>query len=270
MKNNVFMKHAVFMKNSVFTKNSVLIASLTAAVAIISLPASAAQCRVDLKNELRIDDQKVEIHQVNGDTAVFDGNNDLYIHGEKVELDADQQAAIEKYRENMSEYLPRAKQMANDGLALANDVIDDIAASLNSPESFDNVKESMKTYFAELEGRYYKDGELVLPADSFDSMANGWSEDFEKAKEIFNQEFISSAFNAMSEKMKQDGGLNLTELADSMAALKLKVEERMKEHSQQVQEEANEFCDSLDEMAEQEQQLHEIIPNLKDYQVFTI
>ncbi|WP_139684154.1 YggN family protein [Vibrio tasmaniensis] len=264
------MKHAVFMKNSVFTKNSVLIASLTAAVAIISLPASAAQCRVDLKNELRIDDQKVEIHQVNGDTAVFDGNNDLYIHGEKVELDADQQAAIEKYRENMSEYLPRAKQMANDGLALANDVIDDIAASLNSPESFDNVKESMKTYFAELEGRYYKDGELVLPADSFDSMANGWSEDFEKAKEIFNQEFISSAFNAMSEKMKQDGGLNLTELADSMAALKLKVEERMKEHSQQVQEEANEFCDSLDEMAEQEQQLHEIIPNLKDYQVFTI
>ncbi|WP_086050432.1 YggN family protein [Vibrio syngnathi] len=264
------MKHAVFMKNSVFTKNSVLIASLTAAVAIISLPASAAQCRVDLKNELRIDDQKVEIHQVNGDTAVFDGNNDLYIHGEKVELDADQQAAIEKYRENMSEYLPRAKQMANDGLALANDVIDDIAASLDSPESFDNVKESMKTYFAELEGRYYKDGELVLPADSFDSMANGWSEDFEKAKEIFNQEFISSAFNAMSEKMKQDGGLNLTELADSMAALKLKVEERMKEHSQQVQEEANEFCDSLDEMAEQEQQLHEIIPNLKDYQVFTI
>ncbi|MEZ8773524.1 YggN family protein [Vibrio sp. 10N.247.310.17] len=264
------MKNNVFMKNKMFMKNSVLIASLTAVISVVSLPTFAAQCRVDLKNELRIDDQKVEIHQVNGDTAVFDGNNDLYIHGEKVELDADQQAAIEKYREKVSEYLPRAKQMANDGLALANDVIDDIAASLDSPESFDNVKGSMKTYFDELEARYYKDGELVLPADSFDSMANGWSEDFEKAKEIFNQEFISSAFNAMSEKMKQDGGLNLTELADSMAALKLKVEERMKEHSQQVQEEANEFCDSLDEMAEQEQQLHEIIPNLKDYQVFTI
>ncbi len=264
------MKSNVFMKNKMFMKNNVLIASLTAVISVVSLPTFAAQCRVDLKNELRIDDQKVEIHQVNGDTAVFDGNNDLYIHGEKVELDANQQAAIEKYRENMSEYLPRAKQMANDSLALANDVIDDIAASLDSPESFDNVKESMKTYFSELEARYYKDGELVLPADSFDSMANGWSEDFEKAKEIFNQEFISSAFNAMSEKMKQDGGLNLTELADSMAELKLKVEERMKEHAQQMEEEGTEFCDSLDEMAEQEQELHEIIPNLKDYQVFTI
>ena len=251
-------------------KKSVLIALLTVTTAVVSQPTFAAQCRVDLKNELRIDEQKVEIHQVNGDTAILDGNNDLYIHGEKVALDADQQAAIEKYRDSMNEYLPLAKQMANDSLALANDVIDDIAASLDSPESFDNVKESMKTYFAELEARYYKDGELVLPANSFDSMANGWSEDFEKAKEIFNQEFISSAFNAMSEKMKQDGGLNLTEMADSMAELKLKVEERMKEHSQQVQEEANEFCDSLDEMAEQEQELHKIIPNLKDYQVFTI
>ncbi|MCB5357609.1 YggN family protein [Vibrio lentus] len=251
-------------------KKNVLIASLTVATAVVSLPTFAVQCRVDLKNELRIDEQKVEIHQVNGDTAILNGNNDLYIHGEKVALDADQQAAIEKYRDSMNEYLPRAKQMANDSLALANDVIDDIAASLDSPESFDNVKESMKTYFAELEARYYKDGELVLPANSFDSMANGWSEDFEKAKEIFNQEFISSAFDAMSEKMKQDGGLNLTEMADRMAELKLKVEERMKEHSQQVQEEANEFCDSLDEMAEQEQELHKIIPNLKDYQVFTI
>ncbi|PMF73824.1 chemotaxis protein, partial [Vibrio lentus] len=164
-------------------KKNVLIASLTVATAVVSLPTFAVQCRVDLKNELRIDEQKVEIHQVNGDTAILNGNNDLYIHGEKVALDADQQAAIEKYRDSMNEYLPRAKQMANDSLALANDVIDDIAASLDSPESFDNVKESMKTYFAELEARYYKDGELVLPANSFDSMANGWSEDFEKAKE---------------------------------------------------------------------------------------
>lgn len=82
------MKSNVFTKNRVFTKNNVLIASLTAVISFVSLPTFASQCRVDLKNELRIDDQKVEIHQVNGDTAILDGNNDLYIHGEKVALDA--------------------------------------------------------------------------------------------------------------------------------------------------------------------------------------
>ncbi|WP_299689552.1 YggN family protein [uncultured Vibrio sp.] len=251
-------------------KKRLLITSLTAAISVMSLPTFAAQCRVDLKNELRIDDQSVEIHQADGDTAVIDNNYDLYIDGAKVDLDAAQQAAIEKYRDTMSEYLPKAKQLASESLALANDVIDDIAISLDSPESFDNVKESMQTFLADLEARYYQDGELVLPADSFESMVSGWSEDFEKAKEIFNQEFISSAFNAMSEKMQQEGGLNLTELADSMAQLKLKVEERMKAHSQQVEEQAAELCDSLDDMTEQEQELHNLIPNLKDYQVFTI
>ncbi|MGF1752400.1 YggN family protein [Vibrio makurazakiensis] len=246
-------------------KKIVLIASL-----LVSQSALSAQCRVDLKNEIHIDDQQVEILQVNGSSAVLDNDNNLYIHGEKVELDADQQAAIEKYRESMNAYLPKAKEMAREGLSLANDVIDDISASFDSPEAFDNVKQSMKQFFADVEARYYKDGDLVLPADSFDSMANSWTEDFDRAMEIFNEEFISSAFNAMSEKMKADGGLNLTELADSMAELKAKVEERLSEHSQQVEQQTEEFCESLGEMAEQEQQLHKVIPNLKDYQVFTI
>jgi hypothetical protein len=230
----------------------------------------AAQCRVDLQNEIHIDEQRIEIHQASGETAIFDDANNLYIHGEKVELDANQQAAIEAYRESMSAYLPRAKQMASDGLALANDVIDDIAKSLDAPEAFDNVKASMKQFYADLEARYYKGGDLVLPAESFDSMASSWSDDYDKAMEIFNDEFISSAFDAMSEKMKQDGGLNLTELADSMTEIKQKLEQRYKEHSQEVEQQAEEFCDSLDEMAEQELDLHDKIPELKDYKTFTI
>ncbi len=246
-------------------KRIILIAS-----ALLSQPALAAQCRVDLKNEIHIDEQQVEIHQTNGDTAVFDAENNLYIHGEKIELDDNQQAAVEKYRESMTEYLPRAKAIAREGLTLANDVIDDIAASFDSPEAFDNVKQSMKTFFADLEARYYKDGDLVLPAESFDSMASNWSEDLDKAMEIFNEEFITSAFNAMSEKMSKEGGLNLSQLTEDMAELKQKVEERFSEHSKKIEKETEEFCDSLDDMAEQEQQLHKSIPNLKDYQVFTI
>ena len=46
-------------------KKSVLIASLSLVLAAASVPVYAAQCRVDLKNELRIDQQTVEIHQTN-------------------------------------------------------------------------------------------------------------------------------------------------------------------------------------------------------------
>lgn len=237
---------------------------------LVSASAQAAQCRVDIKNEVRLDGEVLEIHQTNGDKAVVDGSNHLYIHGEKIELNSDQQAAIEEYRENLNAYLPRARQVAQESLALANDIIDDIAVSLDAPDAFDNVKAAVKDFFSEVESRYYREGDWILPADSFASMTESWSDDFKRAQEIFNKEFISSAFDAMSSKMKQEGGLNLSAMSESMAELKSKVQQRLQQHSKEIEQQTQEFCDSLEDMADQEQELLQKIPELKNYQVFTI
>ncbi|HAS6232670.1 TPA: DUF2884 family protein [Vibrio vulnificus] len=237
---------------------------------LVTTSVHAVQCRVDIKNEVRLDGEVLEIHQTNGDKAVVDASNNLYIHGEKIELNDDQQAAIEEYRENLNAYLPRAKQVAEESLALANDIIDDIAVSLDAPDAFDNVKTAVKDFFTDVESRYYKDGDLILPADSFASMTESWKDDFQRAQEIFNKEFISSAFDAMSSKMKQEGGLNLSAMSESMTELKQKVQERLQQHSKEIEQQTQDFCDSLDDMAVQEQDLLKKIPELKNYQVFTI
>lgn len=237
---------------------------------LLSSQVYAAQCKVDLKNEIHLNGERIEIVQTGGDKAVVDANNNLLIHGEKIELDNEQQQAIAQYRENLNDYLPRAKKIAQDGLALANDIVDDVAVSFDAPEAFEGVKQSMKQFYADIEARYYNNGDLVLPADSFGSLSETWAEDFEKAKALFNEEFIASAFNAMSEKMKAEGGLNLTEMANAMSELKERIAERLKQHAVEVEQQGEEFCDSLDQMAEQEQQLHKKIPELKDYQIFTI
>ncbi|OAJ95470.1 YggN family protein [Vibrio bivalvicida] len=237
---------------------------------LLSSHVYAAQCKVDLKNEIHLNGERLEILQNSGERAVFDAGNNLLIHGEKIELDGDQQQAIAQYRESLNDYLPRAKKIAQDGLALANDIIDDVAVSFDAPEAFDSVKQSMTQFYADIEARYYNNGDLVLPANSFGSLSETWAEDFEKAKALFNEEFITSAFNAMSEKMKAEGGLNLTEMANSMSELKERIAERLKQHAVEVEQQSEEFCDSLEQMAEQEQQLHKKIPQLKDYQIFTI
>ncbi|KJY82360.1 chemotaxis protein [Vibrio galatheae] len=237
---------------------------------LLSSPVYAVQCKVDLENEIHLNGERLEIVQTSGDKAVIDSDNNLLIHGEKIELSRDQQQAVEQYRDSLNDYLPRAKQIAQDGLALANDIVDDVAQSFDAPEAFESVKQAMQQFYADIEARYYQNGDLVLPADSFGSLSETWSEDFEKAKAIFNEEFITSAFNAMSEKMQAESGINLTEMANSMTELKERIAERLKQHSAEVEEQTEAFCDSLDQMAEQEQQLHNKIPALKDYQVFTI
>lgn len=244
--------------------------AIMASTPFITAGAHAAQCRVDVQNEIHLDGKAIEVVQINGSSARIEANNDLYIHGEKIELTEDQQAAIEQYRESMNEYLPKARKLAKDSLDLANDIIDDVAVSLEAPEAFEELKQSMTEFFANLESRYYKEGDLVIPAESFESMVERWAQDFEKAKSMFNTEFVTSAFNALSEKMQQEGSINLTELADTMAELKAKIEKRLEEHSADIKQQGEDLCDSLDDMVEQEQQLHKKIPALKDYQTFTI
>ncbi|MDW1501437.1 DUF2884 family protein, partial [Vibrio sp. YT-19(2023)] len=133
-----------------------------------------------------------------------------------------------------------------------------------------NVKVAVKDFLADVQSRYYKDGDFILPADSFESMMQGWTKDFEKAQEIFNKEFLASAFDALSKKMKEERGLNLTALSESMAELSAKVEQRLAEHSKEVEQQAEDLCESLDNMAGQEDDLLKKIPELKDYRVFTI
>ncbi|CAM2758375.1 YggN family protein [Vibrio mytili] len=243
---------------------------LTLSLLLISFGGYSAQCRVDIHNEVRMDGQSLEIRQTSGDTAVVDEDGNLVIKGESIELDADQKAAIGDYRDKMNAYIPQVKQLASDGLELANDIIDDIAKSLDAPNAYDNVKVSIKAFFEDIESRYYKDGDFILPADSFESMTKSWTDDFEKAQEIFNKEFLSSTFAALSTKMQDDGGLNLTALSEAMAELSAKVEQRLAEHSKKVEKQADDLCESLDDMADEENDLLKKIPELNDYRVFTI
>lgn len=243
---------------------------LTLSLLMVSATGYTAQCRVDINNEVRMDGQSLEIRQSTGEKAVVDEDNNLFIKGEQVELDADQKAAIEGYREKMNAYIPQAKQLASDGLELANAIIDDVAASLDAPGAFDNVKASVKAFFADVESRYYKDGDFILPAESFESMSQSWTDDFSKAQEIFNKEFLASAFEVLSNKMAEEDGLNLTALSKSMTELSAKVEQRIAEHSKEIEQQAEDLCGSLDEMVGQEENVLKKIPELKDYRVFTI
>lgn len=243
---------------------------LTLSLILVSAGSYAAQCRIDLKNQLTLNGEQIEITQADGDTAKVDGDNNLFIHGEKIALDAEQQASIKAYRQKMNDYLPKAKQIADDSVALANEVIDDIAQSLDAPNAFDDVKKSVQEFYANVESRYYKDGDLILPAQSFAEMTQSWTDDFAKAKEIFTTEFMGNAMVVLSEKMQQDDGLNLTELSESMYELKARIAQRMAEHTKQAEQQAQDLCESLDDIAEQEQDVLKKIPQLKDYQTFAI
>jgi len=236
-----------------------------------SLNAQAVQqCNVDIKNEVRLDGTQVEIYQDDSPKVLIDGDNNVFINGKKLDLNQMQRDAIASYREHMNEYVPRAKQIARDGLDLAQSALDDVAASFNNTDAFNNVKHALKGFFNKLEQRYQKEDKFVLQEAAFDDAVTRWKDDFSAAKETFNSEFFSSAFSALSEQMKDEGGLNLTEMKDKMMDLQASLRTKFKSESKDIEQDAIEYCDDLEKVAEEEKMLHQKIPELKNYKVFLI
>lgn len=239
-------------------------------VSLFSAPLLAAQCHVNIKNEVRLDGKNMEIRQANGDKAVINQNNQLIIKGQRVALDHQQTSALDEYRQRMNAYLPKVKQFSDDTLARADALVDDIANGLDAPHAFDNVKKAVADYAANIQNRYYDGKALVIPADTFKSLTQTWKEDAAKVRAVLNTEFISSAFNVLKDKLSTENGLDFTALSDTMAQLKAKVQQKAKEQAKEVNKQAQGLCDSLDKSANDEQQLLKKIPQLKDYQVFSI
>ncbi len=235
---------------------------------LLSLGVQAQQCRVDIQNEVHLDGEQVEIYQTGTPKVMIDEDNNVFINGEKLDLDAMQREAVRQYREKMNEYLPKAKELAKDGLNMANDILDDVVETIGNSDAFDNVRRALEEFYRQQEEKHLADGQYVLQEASFSEGAAGWSEQFAEMKALFTDEFLSSAFNVVAEKMKQDGGINFTQLKDQMLELQGKLEKRFSQ--EEIQEKADDYCDSLDVMAEEEQSLQEKIPQLKEYPVFLI
>ncbi|CCN36318.1 conserved hypothetical protein [Vibrio nigripulchritudo SO65] len=240
------------------------------ALLTMSTYSHASQCEVDVENEVHLDGHEVEVYQQGQAKVLIDKDNNVFINGEKLSLSEWQAQAVDTYREKMNEYVPRAKDIANNGADLAKDIVDDVSASFDNSEAFSNVKTAIDDFYSELESRYYQEGEFILKENAFKDAFSNWKKDFEGAMQTFNGEFFSSAFSALSEKMKTDGGINFTEMQKQMSALKDSLKEKIQGQSKEIRKEAQQYCEQLKDVATEEQKLHEKIPELKDYPVFLI
>ncbi|MDR9828870.1 DUF2884 family protein [Vibrio sp. FNV 38] len=230
----------------------------------------AAQCRVDIDNDVHISSERLDIIESDGSKLSVGENNQVTLKGEPLQLTVDQQQALQAYKQRLSDYGPKVKALTDEGLDLALNIVDDIATSIEAPEAFDNLKAAMTDYFSQLQSRYYSNDEFMLPATSFDEFIGQWQEEMDQARALFTSEFFEDAFIALSAKMEQDGSLNLTQMAEDMGQLKTKLEQRFSEHASQLKQGKDSLCEELESIQEQELELHEKIPQLESYRVFTI
>ncbi|MGF1756677.1 YggN family protein [Photobacterium sagamiensis] len=229
----------------------------------------AQSCPVDVQNDIHINDGQVSVYQSGQPKMMIDEDNNIFINGKQLDLNAMQRRAVEAYSNGVQEYLPKMADIANDGVGIATDVLEEVSSSFDSKESFASVESLIDEYGKKAQEKFYQDGEFVMPADMFEDVDLSWKTEFEKAMKHVSVESMSGLFAALSDEMK-NGEINFTELQSKFSELKARIEERIQARSGEISTKANDLCDSIKGLAEEEQQLHKAIPELKDYQMFEI
>lgn len=246
-------------------KKSIIALSLLAC----STGSFAQSCPVNVPNDIHIAGEQVTVYQGGEPKLLINDENQLFINGKQVALSESQSQALEAYSEHVKSYLPQMAQLADDGASIAQEVIDELSAHFGESDAFSGAEQLVDEYSEKAKQKFYPDGEFVMPADVFQSMDSDWKQEFEEALKHISMESISGVIASLSADMKS-GELSFSDFQTQLKELKQSLQDKIRQRSGEVAVQAGDVCESIEGLAEEEEQLQLIIPEMKDYQMFYI
>lgn len=230
----------------------------------------ASQCEVQIEKQVKANGGWLMFYLDDGRNVEIDENDQLFVDGTAVELSAAQMESIKRYRSRINQHLATIKSYAQENAEFLSHLIDEIAVSLGTPDMFDGLKKQLDEFWHQVSDSYFNQGDFVLPAGSVTAFSEKWQQNVTQTKDLFDSEFLEQLWSALSAKMKQDDGINLTTMGEMLLELEARVSERLSEHRTQMDTQESNMCESLHGIVENENELREQIPELHDYRVFTI
>ena len=237
--------------NSTLNKSILVLAGLLSTSAMADVHLENEHCDVDLNYDLTISPQHVLI--IDQDETLIDIYNDktLFIKGEQISLNSNQQELITNYSTSLRQTIPQAGEIAIEAVNLA---FEGIEAALgghvdlsNSRAKFDEIEEKVSEKFNDQNGHYsFKQGEFTFDTDDeqLDNM-------IEESIEDIMPELIGGLISNIGQAISNGEGL------ESLDNLGENIEREVEAKAEQIEAKAGEFCQSLVAINNIEQDLFE-------------
>lgn len=233
---------------------------------VLSPVTFAQQCQVRVENELHHYDDSLDIVLDNGHTATIDKDNRLFIDKKEQALSPEQQVVLANYRQQVSAGVQQYQQIAAGYLQQIDAVIDELSHSLGDAESLESLRAKVHAYWNKTSEQHTQHDQFVVGADIFTQLDEVW----EKMQSFFDKEAMSDLWATFSAGVGKLSDLSFSEFADLIQDLNQRIYQHWQQFSDQKESQQQEMCDSFNQLIDQEKSLHESIPELKNYQVFTI
>jgi hypothetical protein len=233
---------------------------------------SSDNCNIALQHTVRIQPNTIEIQTPNNQVMRIEQNGSLYINNKIVALNQQDQDSIEDYADNLREQLPQVATIALEGVKIAGVAITEVS-NVFGLNNIDSMTELMDELSVEIHNQFYQDGTFVMSQQEFDSIENTFNESFENKMEEAMQsavmDSIGSLLMALGSEMIGAGG-DMNEFENRMQRMGEQIEEKVETQAKNLEQKAHTFCSSMKQLAKQEDQIQEFLPELKAYDLFAV
>ncbi|PAJ73627.1 hypothetical protein CJF42_14895 [Pseudoalteromonas sp. NBT06-2] len=264
--------HSKTLGTALILSSGLLSGSALAHNNLNSINISSDSCNMAFQHTVRIQPNTLEIQTQNDHVMRIEQDGTLYINDEAISLSSQEQQTLENYADNLRQQLPQVANIALEGVKIAGIAIDEVgnAFGLNS---MDSMSELMEELSVKIHDQFYQDGTFVMSQQGFDSIDDTFGESFESKMEEAMQAAVMDSIGgllvALGSELIGSGG-DMDEFEKRMENMGKQIEQKVALQAKNLEQKAEAFCGSIEQLALQEDQLQEFLPELKAYDLFAV
>ena len=245
------------------------------ALTMMSGTAMAHQCDINLDGNMKLVDNNLTVLTKDKDEILIDQYYQLYVNGQTISLDADQQQWVEDYYSGIHSAVPQVAEITHEAIGLASEAVTHVFGELLGSDASDiqDLTDKLAEIDREIQYNFYaEDGSIRLDSASFedgDFFGERWEAEFEEAVEelVFNS--MGRLMIALGTEMLMSGG-DSDAFEQRMENFAHDLESKMEARGEELELKADALCMQLVSVDEAENKLSASIDELSALNVFEV
>ena len=236
-------------------------------MAAFSGSAMAHQCNINVDGHLTLENRLLTVTTKQSDKITIDEHHNLYVNGDAIYLDSEQQQWVKDYYDGINAAVPQVAEIAVEGITIASEAIGHVFGELlgHDNSAVDDLTAKLDEMNQQIQYNFYADdGSIRLDSNEFENgnfFGEQWESEFEEAVEelVFNS--MGRLMIAIGSEMVMSGG-NMDSFEQKMENFAADIEEKVHFRGEELERKADLLCAQLTSVDEAENALQSSIDEL--------
>lgn len=227
-----------------------------------------SQCEVALNYDISVEPKVLAVSEAGNEVYRIEMGQ-LYVQGEQVSLNAQQQQLVSKYQTEVSNQVPEVISLVHDAIDIASTAASMAFTPLLGDAAGAKLDEMMDGLEQRVEKVAYQNGDKFYLGSTQSSLEDTFDKEFEKEiEQLVKNSLGSMMINLGSEMLAGDGDSfeqKMEAFGQKMENVGQDIEMQIESQAQELEVRADRMCDDFQQLIALEQKLRVEVPELEKY-----